>query len=126
MAAFKLPKDTDEQKVQRSAKIQEATFEAAAVPLQTCRKALAVLKLSAIAAAKGNTNAITDAASASAFAAAAIMSAGANVRINLSSLKDANQVSELSQILSNIEVETRNLQTQIREILAASADIQLL
>ena len=39
-ACFKLPKTTDEEKAARSAAIQEATKQAALVPLEVARKAL--------------------------------------------------------------------------------------
>ena len=45
MAAFKMPKETDEEKAARSAAIQAGYAEAAAVPLEVARKAVHLMEL---------------------------------------------------------------------------------
>ncbi len=87
-ACFKLPKTTDEEKVARSAAIQEATKHAALVPMQVARNACGLMPLIADVARLGNRNAVTDACVAMMSARSAVLGALMNVRINLGSLKD--------------------------------------
>ena len=126
MHAYRLPKETEEQKRERESTIQAATIQAAQVPLETCQKALKVMQLAVVAAGMGNKNAITDAGTASALAIAAITSAGANVRINMQSLSDNSMKEKLTTQLKAIELETRELDTQVREHLKTRAQITLL
>ena len=127
MAAYRKPKDTLKEKTARLEAIQRAMEKAAKVPLESCENALSVLRLACTVAEKGNVNAITDAATAASLAVAAITSAGANVRVNIQSLNDGNEISaRLSEQLAAIENETRTYHTMIGEILASRADIKLL
>lgn len=126
MQAYKLPKETEEQDHVRGAAIQAATLKAAETPLEICQEAVKVLRLAAVAAEKGNKNAITDAGTASLMAVAAISSAGANVRINLQALTDDEVRTKIVDQLENIETETRKLDKQIRSHLKTRSDIDLL
>jgi glutamate formiminotransferase/formiminotetrahydrofolate cyclodeaminase len=87
-SAYKLPKDTPEQTTARDSAIQAALMKAAEVPLETARACVAVAKLAAICAQKGNSNAVSDAGVAALLAEAACKGAAYNVRINVSSMKD--------------------------------------
>jgi glutamate formiminotransferase/formiminotetrahydrofolate cyclodeaminase len=88
-AAYKLPKETDEQKKARSAKIQEALKGAATeVPFQICEKSLVVARLSKTAAEIGNVGAVSDAGIAALLADACAQGGAMNVKINLNSIRD--------------------------------------
>lgn len=87
-ACFKMPKTTDEEKVARSAAIQEATKYAAIVPMQVARGAYELMDMIADTACLGNQNAVTDACVAMMSARSAVLGALLNVRINLGSIKD--------------------------------------
>ena len=102
-ACFKMPKETDEEKAARSAAIQEATKYAAQVPLEVARRACALMPLIADVALKGNQNAVTDACVAMMSARNAVLAAVLNVRINLSSLKDAELVTRLQAEADGLE-----------------------
>jgi methenyltetrahydrofolate cyclohydrolase len=88
MAAFRLPKDTDELKAARSREIQAGYRGAVEPPLEVCRHALGVLELAARVAELGNPNAVSDAGVAALLAASALEGAALNVEINLGSIKD--------------------------------------
>lgn len=88
MAAFRLPKDTEESSIARDQAIEQATLRAAQVPLRVAQKSVEVLELIAQVVADGNLNALSDGATGAALARAALTGAGLNVRINASSLKD--------------------------------------
>ena len=87
-AAYKLPKETPVQVAARDAAIQAALMKAAAVPLETARACVAVAKLAAACAQRGNTNAVSDAGVAALLAEAACKGSAYNVRINVSSMSD--------------------------------------
>ena len=88
MAAFGMPKKTDEDKVTRSAAIQAATLYAAQVPLRTMKAAAEVFALCRFMAQEGNPASVSDAGVGVLAARAAVLGAGLNVRINAASLKD--------------------------------------
>lgn len=104
--AFKLPKETDEQKAFRSEKIQEATKIAALVPMEVAERAFDMLDLIAETTRKGNKNAVTDGCVAMMTCRTAILGALLNVRINLSGLKEETFVNELTDKCNRIEKET--------------------
>lgn len=87
-SAYKLPKDTPEQKTQRDAAITAALIGASEVPLETARAAAGVAALAEVAASKGNVNAVSDAGVAALLAEAACRGAAYNVRINVAGLSD--------------------------------------
>ena len=87
-AAYKLPKDTDSAGEQRKKAITQALLGAAEVPLETARLCTQAAELAASVAAKGNSNAVTDAGVAALLASAGCRGAAFNVRINVASLDD--------------------------------------
>ncbi len=117
MAAFKLPKGTPEEQERRKAAIQQATLEAAKVPLRVAHKVVDVLELAAQAAELGNVNAITDAGTAAALSKAALSGASLNVRINLTSLDDQHAAGSLMDELSALEDRAAMLMERVRTAL---------
>jgi len=111
MKAFKLPKDTDEQKKQRSAAIQEGYKKAAEVPLKTAEICAQILDVALVVAKKGNQNSITDAGVSTLLARAGVSGAALNVKINLGSIKDTEFVEQTMATLEKLE-ETVGKQTQ--------------
>lgn len=82
MAAYRLPKQTEEEKASRKASIQAALERATDVPLRTAGACLTVLQAAVDAAADGNPNALSDALTGGALAWAGLRGALENVRIN--------------------------------------------
>ena len=83
MSAYRLPKETEDEKKQRSEKIRNATIGAALAPLNTASSAQKLLSNLEKQSASCNPNALTDLASASEMALSAAKIASLNVRINL-------------------------------------------
>ena len=88
MAAYRLPKATDDDKAARSRAIQDALRGATVVPLDTLRACAAAIDHARVVATHGNPTAASDAGVAIGLLRAAADGAAANVRINLVSLKD--------------------------------------
>jgi glutamate formiminotransferase/formiminotetrahydrofolate cyclodeaminase len=88
MSAFGLPKNTDEEKTQRSAAIQEATKYAVQIPFQVMQTAFEALPLCEAMVKEGNPNSISDGAVGALCLRTAIEGAYLNVRINAKDLKD--------------------------------------
>ena len=83
MSAYRLPKETENEKKQRSEEIRNATIGAALAPLNTATSAQKLLSNLEQQSASCNPNALTDLASASEMALSAAKIASLNVRINL-------------------------------------------
>ncbi len=87
-AVWKLPKDTDEQKEARNAKLQIALIHAIEVPMRIVKSCVKIIDLQKELVEKGNKNAISDVACSAEFSLAAIRGASSNVIINAKSLDD--------------------------------------
>ena len=105
MEAFKLPKNTEEEKKIRKEKIQEALKKAALVPLETARLCAEIIEISKKVAEKGNKNSITDAGASLIMAEAGLDIAILNVKINLKSIEDEKFVDSL---MYEVDVLKRN------------------
>lgn len=113
MAAFKLPKGTDEEKAVRSEAIQTATKEAALVPFHVGEAANELFALAEEVITKGNQNAVTDGAVAAMNARVAVKGAFLNVKINLGSIKDEAFVADLNAKMEAIESEVNAKETTL-------------
>ena len=120
-AAFKMPKETDEEKALRSQAIQKETKYAAEVPMDVAKSVFAILPLIETVAMKGNSNAVTDACVSMMCARTAILGALMNVRINLSSIKDEAFVAAMEKDADEMEKETvereHNLYNHVKTVL---------
>lgn len=114
-AAFKLPKETNEEKAVRTEAIQRETKYAAEVPMEVARTVHAMLPLIDTVARKGNSNAVTDACVAMMCARTAVLGALLNVRINLTSITDEAFVKEMSAEAERLERETLAAEQQVLE-----------
>ncbi len=125
MAAFRLPKDTDEQRAERSRAIQDATLNAAQVPLEVAGMAVDVIEQAVTVVTHGNVNAISDGATGAALARAALNGAGYNVRINALSLKDSDAAGLLIEKLDQLELRAAGLEGIIRTQLVDRGGLSL-
>jgi formiminotetrahydrofolate cyclodeaminase len=105
MAAYRLPKVTDEDKSRRAAVIQSSLRAATDTPLACARACAEVVALSRRAGEKGFAGVISDAGVGVLAANTALRSAALNVYINAPSLKDrdyaAAATAELEQLLDD-------------------------
>ena len=103
LAAFKLPKEKEDEKKLRSDAIQQAFKTAATVPLGVARDAVNIMNLAVRAITNGNPNAVTDGAVAVLAARMAALAAAYNVKINLGAIKDPDFVEKLSREVEDLE-----------------------
>ena len=87
-AAFKLPKESDEQKAARKNAIAEATLTATEVPFETMRLARQALDVCRTLVGKSNANAASDLGVAALNLLSCVRGAWLNVLINLGGVKD--------------------------------------
>jgi len=101
--AYKMAKEPVEAAVARSAAITIALLGASRVPLETARACADVCELAERAAARGNSNAVSDAGVAALLGEAACRGAAYNVRINVAALEDKSAgqalVDEVQQLV---------------------------
>jgi glutamate formiminotransferase/formiminotetrahydrofolate cyclodeaminase len=113
MAAFRLPKDTADEKAARKAAIQAATQYAIETPLRTMEAAFAVFPLAEAMVKDGNPNSVSDAGVGALCARAAVMGAWMNVKINTGSLADKELAASFLQRAANIAEQTDALERRI-------------
>ncbi|QQY79747.1 formimidoyltetrahydrofolate cyclodeaminase [Keratinibaculum paraultunense] len=116
MEAFKMPKETEEEKTKRNAAIQEGYKKALEVPLKCAEECFRVLKLQDVFAHYGNINAITDVGVGTLLAAAGLEGALLNVKINLLSIKDEVYRNEMEKKIEELLNEGIKLKKELMKI----------
>lgn len=120
IAAFKLPKETEEQKTIRSAKILSEYKIAAEIPMETCKACRKVIDLLIECGVKGNKNALSDIAVGALCALTGLKSAVHNVEINLGYIsgKDKKYAEEmekdLSGLLEDVDLKVKELDETVK------------
>lgn len=106
-AALKLPKETDEQREQRTDALRQAARSAAEVPLTIARECAALLEQIESMAGRSNVNAASDLEVAVRLGAAAARGAASNVLVNLPHVGDQRFVgittAEVGDLLHEVE-----------------------
>ena len=113
MAAFKLPKTTDQEKGLRKLAVQKAFKHAALVPLEVANHAVKVIDLAGRAVDNGNKNAVTDGLVAAMNARTAALAALYNVKINLGSIEDDEFVKKLTREINDLEQQAKSKEQKI-------------
>jgi glutamate formiminotransferase/formiminotetrahydrofolate cyclodeaminase len=102
--AMKMPRLSDDEKAVRRQAIQEASKQAAEVPLGTLRECGEVVKLIDAVARRGNQASLSDAGVASLMCLACAEGASLNVLINLPSIEDEEfRKAKKQEVLANLE-----------------------
>ncbi len=119
MASYGLPKETDNEKADRSLQIQTVLKQATEVPLACAKACSETIKISRIAAEKGNTGVISDAGVAVLAGYAGLKSAALNVYINAGSIKDRQfadeKLAELDKLLQGAEIQTEEIYQMVKD-----------
>jgi formiminotetrahydrofolate cyclodeaminase len=115
MKAFKLPKETEDEKAIRRAAIQAAMVHAADVPLETMGTALKALAMGETVVENGAKTAASDVGVGTLMLTAAITGAGYNVAINLPSIKDEAIKARLAEEKADIDSKAGSARNLINE-----------
>lgn len=111
--AFKLPKETDEEKKARSAAIQAGTLTATEVPFDTMKMALEALRNARGLLDGFNASAASDLGVAALELLACVKGAWLNVLINIGSLKDREKAEEFRARGLEMVAEAQTLSDEI-------------
>jgi len=116
MSAFKLPKNSDEDKAIRKQAIQDATKFAIQVPFDVMKLCYESMEVAKAMAEIGNPNSVTDAGVGALAAVAGVRGAFLNVRINASGLDDKEFVQKVLSEGEAIVADAQKLEKEIMEI----------
>jgi formiminotetrahydrofolate cyclodeaminase len=105
MAAFRMPKETDDERAERSRAIEAATIVAADVPLVTARTALEAVRAANDLAEFGSKSAISDVACGVLLLESAFKGAIYNVKINVPGISDEEVVKRLEDEVDDLSAE---------------------
>ena len=116
MSAVSLPKDTKEQKLNRSAALESATKYAIEVPFKIMETSFSCLESIKCMTELGNPNSISDAGVAALCIRTAVMGAYLNVKINCKDLNDKKFVSTILKKGKMIVNSTNKIEGEIMEL----------
>lgn len=116
MAAFALPKATDEEKKIRTQALQDATKFAIEIPFRVMQISYESMELVRAMAEHGNPNSVSDAGVGALCVRAAVMGAFMNVRINAAGYDDKNFVNDIVSKGKEIEQKTISEEAGILKI----------
>jgi len=119
MAAYGLPKATEEEQTARRQAIVRATHRAIEVPLETMRVALQALDVLVAMAEHGNPNAVSDAGVGALCARTAVQGAYLNVQINAAGLADdpvaKEALAEGARLLDNAQTREKKILAMVSQ-----------
>ncbi|MDC0910350.1 glutamate formimidoyltransferase, partial [Flavobacteriaceae bacterium] len=116
MSAVSLPKDTSEEKLNRSNALESATKNAIEIPFKIMETSFACLESIKCMTELGNPNSISDAGVAALCIRTAVMGAFLNVKINCKDLKDKKFVSRILKKGKVIVNDTKRIEAEILEL----------
>ncbi|UTW61390.1 glutamate formimidoyltransferase [bacterium SCSIO 12741] len=114
--AFRMPKDSEEDKARRSEAIEAATKYAIEIPFRVMETTFRSFELIKTMTEIGNPNSVTDAAVGALCARTAIMGAFLNVKINAADLKDRNFVDEIITKGNDLQSRAQQLEAEILQL----------
>ena len=116
MAAFGLPKSSEEEKNARTEAIRSATQEAIEVPFSVMKICLESMAVMHQMAEIGNPNSVTDAAVGALCARTGVEGAFLNVRVNCKDFDDAAYVAQIKEKGKQILSEAKKMEAEVLAI----------
>ena len=120
MAAYKLPKETDEEKAARNTEIQKSLKYAIQTPYDIVVLSGKAISLLGEILANGNQNAITDIGVGTMLLMVGLEGGILNVKVNLSSIKDTAYVEKINKEISEIKATAEKEKERIMGIVNAA------
>ncbi len=116
MEAFRMPKDSEEEKKARQEAIDKATRYAIEIPFRVMKVAFASMEVMEEMARNGNPNSVTDAAVGALCARAAVMGAWFNVKVNTLDYNDKAFVDKTLSEAEDLVKKAQDLEKAIIDI----------
>ena len=116
MAAFGMPKESEQEKAERRKAINEATVNAIKVPLKVMQLAHDSMEIIEAMARDGNPNSVSDAGVGALCARTAVDGAYLNVKINASGLENKDQKNEFLQKANDLALSAKDREKRILDI----------
>jgi len=113
MEAMKLPKETEEDRIRRTDRIQKASLYALKVPLMVAEKCLLLLQHQINIALYGNINAVSDIGVGAVMAFSGLEGAVLNVKINIPAISDQSIKMDAINKTRNYLTEGGQIKTEI-------------
>jgi formiminotetrahydrofolate cyclodeaminase len=117
LKAFRLPKNTEKERLVRTKATQKAYRKATIIPQLVCQHAILLLKDSRTLISKGNPNAISDAGVAAFLADAALAGGLLNIGVNLDSVTDRVFIKRMNLLMERLARKRSHLMGGILNIL---------
>ena len=111
--AYGLPKETEEQRIEKERVMEKALYEASVVPLQIMKTVFRVMEDLEVLGEKGSRLAVSDVGVAVLFARAALEGASLNIYINTRLMKNREQAERLNKESDDLIAEAGRLQEKI-------------
>ncbi|WP_337605927.1 cyclodeaminase/cyclohydrolase family protein [Claveliimonas sp.] len=116
--AYRLPKETEEEKKYKEQIMEEALYQAAIVPLQIMETIHLAMEELELLGKKGNLLAVSDAGTGALFAQAAMEGAAFTVFINTKLMKDKERAEDLNARANTLIAEGRSIKEDVcREVM---------
>ena len=116
--AYRLPKETEEEKKYKEQIMEEALYQAAIVPLQIMETIHLAMEELELLGKKGNLLAVSDAGTGVLFAQAAMEGAAFTVFINTKLMKDKERAEDLNARANTLIAEGRSIKEDVcREVM---------
>lgn len=103
--AYRLPKETEEQRAEKEKVMEEALCHACLIPLQIMETTLEVMRYLSVIGEKGSVMAVSDAGGGIVLAQSALEGAALNIFINTKSMKNRKLAEELNEKADNMIAE---------------------
>jgi len=123
LKAFRLPKNTEKERLLRSKAIQKAYQKATVTPQLVCQQSIKLLDYSNALILKGNPNALSDVGVAAFLADAAVKGGLLNIGINLGPVRDKSFRKKMHSLTTKLEKRRNQLMKNIQETLNKSLAI---
>jgi len=123
MKAFRLPKNTEKERLVRTKAIQKAYKKATVTPQLVCQQSIKLLEYSNFLILKGNPNAISDAGVAAFLANTALKGGLLNIGINLGPVRDKSFRKKMNALVGKLEKRRNQLMGRIQKTLRRALTI---
>jgi formiminotetrahydrofolate cyclodeaminase len=123
LKAFRLPKDTEKERLARSKAIRQAYRKATITPQLVCQQSIKLLEYSNTLISKGNLNALSDVGVAAFLADAALKGGLLNIGINLGPVRDKLFAKKMHSFAGKLEKRRIQLMHGVQKALSQSLPI---